>query len=230
MVKIVLAIDDYKESSTCQTLLKKLGFDVVSIAKNVQFRSAILSFLPDILIASFKTKNIDGISLGLEAKRLVSRPRVLLLYTTQNEPETDGLPKSAYEFMLHSPFEFEALIKCVAQMARIDEVALHEKYLKLHMRKMPNKGGVSTGFGGKDITNEMPRFSQTSTLTAEARRLRYEAYLQKVKDEGPMKVLDHNALVHELAAFEQKNKSNLESIEAINAQKLEFAKALFKKD
>ena len=44
-----------------------------------------------------------------------------------------------------------------------------------------------------------------------------------------MKVLDHKSMAEQLGAFEEKNKVNLGSIESINAQKLEFAKALFKK-
>ena len=87
MVKIITAIDDFNESLQCQTMLKKLGFDVISINKDSQFRDATLGYLPDIVIASFKTKNVYGILLCLEAKRLISKPRVLLLYPVANEPK-----------------------------------------------------------------------------------------------------------------------------------------------
>lgn len=232
MVKIILAIDDYNENLSCQTLLKKLGFDVIPIARDIQFHSATLGFLPDIVIASFKTKNVDGIALGHEAKRLISHPRVLLLYTTALEPVVNEPSKAAFDFLLSSPFDFEQLIKRTAEMARIDQDLLHEKYLKLRMRR-PSKQGYTTVFGAKDITNDTPadlaRFQQPSTLSSEDRNRRYQEFLSNMKDELPMKVLDHKAMTEQLSQFEEKNKVNESSIAAINAQKLEFAKALFKK-
>ena len=228
MVKIILAIDDYKESSNCQTLLKKLGFDVMSITRDLQFHSTTLGFLPDIVISSFKSKNVDGIVIGHEAKKLISKPRVMLLYTTPLEPAVTDQMKDAFDFMLSSPFDYEQLIKRTAEMARMDQDSLHEKYLKLRMRR-PSGQSYTTVFGGKDITNDQPPRLRATTISSEDRNRRYQEFLKNTKDDAPMRVLDHKPMAEQLGAFEEKNKANLGSIESINAQKLEFAKALFKK-
>ena len=228
MVKIILAIDDYNENANCQTLLKKLGFDVMTISRDLQFHSTTLGFLPDIVIASFKSKNFDGLVLGYEAKRLISKPRVMLLYTTPFEPPVTEQMRAAFDFLLSSPFDYEQLIKRTAEMAHIDQDTLHEKYLKLSMRR-PSGQGYTTVFGGKDITNDEIRPPQATTISSEDRKRRYQEFLKNSKDDGPMKVLDHKSMAEQLGGFEEKNKVNLGSIESINAQKLEFAKALFKK-
>lgn len=231
MIKIILAIDDYNESQTCQTLLMKLGFDVISITKDSQFRSTTLGFLPDIVIASFKTKNVDGMTIGLEAKRLISKPRVMLLFPAGNEPKLSEEAKVAYDFMMSSPFDFEQLIRRTAEMARVDQKTLHDKYLKLHMRRPGGQGSHSV-YGGKDITDDSTYFERrtpTSTMTSDLRKQRYQEYLAKMVGEPVNKVFDHKSLVEKVQRLERDSEDGEISIEAINAEKLEFAKALFKK-
>ncbi len=231
MVKIIIAIDDFNESLQCQTLLKKLGFDVISINKDSQFRSATLGFLPDIVIASFKTKNVDGLLLGLEAKKLISKPRVLLLYPAMSEPKLGEESKVAYDFLMSSPFDYEQLIKRTAEMARVDQNTLHEKYLKLSMRR-PTTQGANTVYGGKDITNDSlypERRIPVSSMAPEVRSKRYQEFLSKAPSEPAAQIIDHKVLTEKVHQLEQNLKDDVKSIEAINAEKLAFAKALFKK-
>ena len=232
MVKIITAIDDFNESLQCQTMLKKLGFDVVSVNKDSQFRDATLGYLPDIVIASFKTKNVDGILLGLEAKRLISKPRVLLLYPAANEPKLAEEARVAYDFLLSSPFDHEQLIKRTAEMARIDQQTLYDKYLKLSLRR-PNSQGSSTAYGGRDITDDSTyreRSVLKSTMSSEARTRKFQEYLSKVADEPTNKIIDHKVLVEKVHLLEQSSTDDPKTMEQINAEKLAFAKAMFKKD
>ncbi len=231
MVKIILAIDDFNESTQCQILLKKLGFDVISINKDSQFRSATLGYLPDIVIASFKTKNVDGMMLGIEAKRLISKPRVLLLYPAAAEPKLAKEASVAFDFLLSSPVDYEQLIKRTADMAKLDQKMLHDKYLKLTMRR-PTAQGSNTTYGGKDITDDkvQPRKpAPISSVTSEIRNRKYQEFLSKVTGDPTTRVIDHKVISEKVALLELSSPDDAKSIEAINAEKLEFAKALFKK-
>jgi DNA-binding response OmpR family regulator len=232
MIKIVLVIDDYKESLACQTLLKKLGFDIVSINKDSQFDKTILGFLPDIVIASFKTKNVDGIHLGARAKKLISKPRVLLLYTDEVEPLVAEELKNNFDFLLTSPFEFEQLIARTAEMARMDTTTLLAKYAKMRSRRPQQENQINSGFGGKDITkteyaNANPAKYQ-STMASEVREARYKEFLERTKAEAADKVIDRKAMNMKVAMLEAELGTDPQ-IESINAQKLEFAKAMFRK-
>ncbi len=221
----------YKESLACQTLLKKLGFDVVTITKDALFEKNILGFLPDIVIASFKTKNVDGISLGTRAKKLISKPRVLLLYTA-HEPEVTPEQKLSFDFLLSSPFEFEQLLRCTAEMARIDVKALLEKYSKRRMRRPQQENNISSSFG-KDITNSpdngvtYPKY--TSTMLSEVRQARYKEYLERTKGEEVDKVIDRKTMNMKVAMLEAEMTDDQNLMTSINSQKLEFAKDMFRK-
>lgn len=232
MIRIVLVIDDYKESLACQTLLKKLGFDIMSINKDSQFEKTILGFLPDIVIASFKTKNVDGIHLGGRAKKLISKPRVLLLYTDDVEPLIAEELKSNFDFLLTSPFEFEQLLTKTAEMARMDTATLLGKYAKMRTRRPQQDNKINSGFGGKDITrSEYPNGNPAkfaSSMASEAREARYKEYLERTKSESSEKVIDRKAMNMKVAMLEAEL-GNDPNIDAINAQKLEFAKAMFRK-
>jgi len=249
MVKIMLVIDDYKESLACHTLLKKLGFDVMLINKESQFQQTVLGFLPEIVIASFKTKNVDGLALGMRAKKLISKPRVLLLYTSDVEPALSAEQKLAFDHLLSSPFEFEQLLSRTAEMARMDVQALLDKYSKMRNRRSP-ENNFASGLGAKDITHveahvggdshhglgadlslgaQSAKSKINSSMSSEVRMNRYQAFLDKVKNEPVGNVIDRKALNQRVAQLEADSKGEENLIEAINAQKLEFAKALFNK-
>jgi CheY-like chemotaxis protein len=137
MRKIMLVIDEYKELVAAENLLRRLGFDVLSLGKEVLLNDALLRFHPDIVIASFKGRAVDGLKVTARVKKLTPPPRVALSYVAGNAPSLNTEQQAQIDALMIVPVQPANLIKIVAQMSNLDPGPLLGKFQKLTSNPLP---------------------------------------------------------------------------------------------
>jgi hypothetical protein len=134
--KIMLVIDDYNELEFLESLLRRLGFDILSLSKDLSVASSILGFFPDLVIAQAKSRSVDGLALAPKIKRLAPNSRMLLLHGIGQAPRVSPEQKNSIDALMETPVDAQKLIFLLAQLGNMDENALKEKFAKIASAKM----------------------------------------------------------------------------------------------
>lgn len=231
MRKIILVIDDFKELLGFENFLRRLGFDVLSLGKDILINDALLRFVPDIVIANFKSRSVDGLRLAQRLKKQVPQVRMALLHPTGAPPVLPLEASYLVDAWVEMPYQPKSVIRMISQFAGIDSQALLEKYGKISSAKLlddAEKSVFVTEGEKKDESGWDPQ--QTPGKSATIRSIRSDRYEQFLRehDEGPADgVLPHDRAQ---AAMEQLKKdalSDKDVLEKINAEKRAFVETLF---
>ena len=112
----ILIVDD--EVKTCRALahvLEKEGYGVVEANSGEQALNLILQARFDLVLTDLKMKNIDGLQLLQEAKRVDPHAEVIIMTGYATVPvAVDAIQKGSYQF-LSKPFQLDEVRKLVAQ-------------------------------------------------------------------------------------------------------------------
>jgi CheY-like chemotaxis protein len=131
MRKIMLVIDDFNELRTFESLLRRVGFDVLSVSKEVLVNDALMKFHAEIVLATAKGRAVDGFRLATRLSKLPTPPRVALIFspgtTTQSMESLDGL----VDAIIKTPLQPALLLKVLAQLGGLDGDWILSKYEKL---------------------------------------------------------------------------------------------------
>ena len=128
MNRVLLVIDDYSELVYLETLLKKVGFDVDGIQNNRKFDEKRLTLNPEVVIASAKGKNVNGLSLVEKMKRRGGKPKNILIVPQVLAEKLKGLKLKNVDGTLHAPVQPEPLLTLLADLTGNDAAQLLEKY------------------------------------------------------------------------------------------------------
>lgn len=132
----MLVIDDYNELEFLESLLRRLGFDILSLSKDLSVASSILGFFPDLVIAQSKSRSVDGLALSAKIKRLAPNSRMLLLHPIGQPPRVTPEQKNSIDALMETPVDAQKLIFLLSQLGNMDETALKEKFAKITSAKM----------------------------------------------------------------------------------------------
>ncbi len=132
MRRILILIEEYNEMVFIETFLRKIGFDVVGIQKASKLEGELLSFNPNILFISGKSKQIPAVEIckDILKKHGESSPNIIYLYSgkpTESMMELDGLVSAFIE----SPVDPGKLIHIISVIGEMDEEKLINKYQKM---------------------------------------------------------------------------------------------------
>ncbi|MES2856209.1 MAG: hypothetical protein V4692_10120, partial [Bdellovibrionota bacterium] len=116
MRKLLLVIDEFSELMALETMFRRLGFDVLSLGKEVLVNDALLRFPPDLVILSCKSGNVDGLKLSVRMKKLVPPPRVAILHNQGNVPTLQAHHRRAIDAMIESPLRERQVISVIGQL------------------------------------------------------------------------------------------------------------------
>jgi CheY-like chemotaxis protein len=172
MRKIMLVIDDYKELVALENLLRRLGFDVLSLGKDILVPDALLRFHPEIVVASAKGKNVDGIKVATRAKKHSPSPRVAITYSPSNTPVMNAEAKSVIDALITVPIQAHGLIKVISQLANLDPGPLIGKYQKLTSKSLDAEGDAanqSAYIQGPSPGEEQSKYVQSTPPAPAAR-------------------------------------------------------------
>jgi hypothetical protein len=136
MRRIMLVIDDFNELVGLETLFRRLGFDVLSLGREIQVPEAILGFPPDLVIATGLGRHVDGLSLAPKLRygaNLQPKLAVLLPYT--DPADEFGAPRdlsfAEVDAVIETPFDLLSALRIVAMLLNMEPEPLLQKYSKI---------------------------------------------------------------------------------------------------
>jgi CheY-like chemotaxis protein len=137
MRKIMLVIEDYTDMVSLENLLRRLGFDVLSVSREVLVIDAFFRFFPDIVISTAKGRQLDGFRVAARLKKLQNPPRMILAHSagTTQSVGNSPVPPEVQEFIVGNiqfPILAEHLIQTLAEVGGLNGKMLYEKYLKFN--------------------------------------------------------------------------------------------------
>ena len=131
MAKILLIYDDYTELNAVQFTLKKVGFDCLGISTEFGTNQQVISFNPDIVVASGRGPKVSTVGVG---RRLKEMPRwtgkAVLIFPAGHKPNPEELIKIRMDVVLEAPVETVRLIQVLAKLTHQDDQVLIEKLIK----------------------------------------------------------------------------------------------------
>lgn len=137
MSKVLLCYEDFSELMTTQTVLKKVGFDVMPISSEFGLTQQVLQFNPDIVVGYGKGPKVSTIGVG---RRLKEMPRwtgsVVLVFAPGMKPAPSDLARIRMDMALEAPLEVTRLIQVLANFTNQDPHALIERMMKSAAQEM----------------------------------------------------------------------------------------------
>ncbi|MCB0349439.1 MAG: response regulator [Bdellovibrionales bacterium] len=99
--KILLVIEDYHERTYLQTMLKKIGWDVIGLSTELGLSEQVLTFRPDVMLLSQMIRRARGLDISKNIKRRDGFPKVILLGASA--PNKEILMINKVDLFLNSP-------------------------------------------------------------------------------------------------------------------------------
>ncbi|MES2963776.1 MAG: hypothetical protein V4760_07775 [Bdellovibrionota bacterium] len=232
MRKVMLVIEDYSEMIGLETTLRRLGFDVLSVAKDVLVNDALLGFFPEILIATYKGRNVDGVKLALKLKKHQIPPAIALLHSG-SAPLISGEDRRAIDAFLESPLRAKSAIETVAKLAKMPVAPLLEKYEKVTNVDL-SQGDELLIVGTKAAAPEVSAKGEwdpvktpgSSSISRSARSDRYDKFLTE-HDEPVDRVMSHEVAAKAMRDLKKAALAEKDQLDKIDKEKREFVKAMF---
>lgn len=200
--------DDYNEGLRVETILRKVGFDVISLGSEASLDKEILSFRPEVVIAAGQTSQLSSVSIGAKLKKhRTFSGSVVLGFPEGFKLAPDQLLKVRVDQILQFPFEVSKLIEILGQILNIESQPLLEK-LKRFATEVPE---------GK------PR--KVDRKAVSKREEKYGAFLKGL-DIDPAKTTFNKADIKERWSNVKKG-WDFKTLESLRELKQQFVKALF---
>lgn len=132
----MLVIDDFNELVGLETLFRRLGFDVLSLGREIHVPEAILGFPPDLVIATGFGRHVDGLSLAPKLKfGSHSQPKLVVLLPYTDPNDEFGAPRdlsfAEVDAVIETPFDLLSALKIVAKLLNLEFEPLMQKYGKI---------------------------------------------------------------------------------------------------
>lgn len=150
MSKVLLCYEDFSEMMTIQSVLKKVGFDVLTISSEFSLSQQILSFNPDIVVGYGRGPKVSTVGVG---RRMKEMPRwlgkVVLIFPAGAKPDPADLARIRMDMALEAPLEVTRLIQVLANLTNQDPRALVERMMKAVAQESQDQMRVSEAKGEK---------------------------------------------------------------------------------
>ena len=218
MNKILVVLDDYSELTQCESTLKKLGFDALGIQVAKKVADTLLGFRPDVMIAMYKGRQIEGLKLFQGLRKTHPQCRTVLAVQSLNQlTELTEKDKFNVDAVMELPMTAGKLVPLVAELMKLDVAALVARYQKLTSMK------ISTEEGGVKFFNKGTMISEEQ---AAKRSERYKKFLESV-NEKPTKTLSHDALDKRRKELEKASAGENQHLTQLLFEKKNFVKDLY---
>lgn len=137
--RILIMTDDYNENLRVETILRKVGFDVISLQSETQMDNEILSFRPELILAAGQTSKLSPVSVGTKLrKHRTYSGSVILGFPAGVRLGPEDLMKVRVDNIVEYPFDIHKLIDTVSVLLKVDGQQLLEK-LKRFSAEIPER-------------------------------------------------------------------------------------------
>lgn len=216
MVKVLLVYEDFNELTLFESVLKKVGFDVLGITNELSLGDKILAFNPDIVVSNGTNNRVSSFSVGqkLKENRGFSGKSVLVL-PKNLRPNPEQIMRVKMDAIIEAPVTYEKMIQVLAKVAQMDSAALVDKFQKLKL----------SDIGSMDV--ELKRNPSVSNESYD-RKKRYREVIESSK------TVDLQSTTFEKSELKKRQTQmkkdwDFNALEKIDELKRQFASALFKK-
>lgn len=130
----MLVIDQFNELVGLETLFRRLGFDVLSLGRESLVAEAVLGFQADLVIATGRGRNVDGLKLAPKLRHGTSQPKLVVLLpydSARPVGEQPGMSHADVDAVIETPFDPKSALKIVATLLNMPPDPLLEKYTKI---------------------------------------------------------------------------------------------------
>lgn len=206
MKKLLLVYDDFNEMTLTQSVLKKLGFDVVSISNEFVISQQLVSFGPDVVIVSGGSQKVNTISVAIRMKEMKKYPgKVLLILPPKVKPSPLDLGKMRMDLVMEPPVSIPALLQALSQLGGPDEEVLLEKLRKfapqLAEKAKPKNRSARYAELTKDLKVDLKQSSHSKTeLKARQKDMKKDWNQSDLDDQDRLRREFATALFNEQAA------------------------------
>lgn len=237
MRRILLVIDEFNELVGLETLFRRLGFDVLSLGREATVQEAILGFPPDLIIATGRGRQVDGLTLASRLKFHGARPRVIVLLP--QEALSGGFRSDVIDAIIETPFEPRTALKAVCRLLQLPPEPILEKYSKIVSAKLfePEQLQIVKKNEASDehIETVRPAVSVAAPSVVDkvekpalsAREARYKRFLEEQDEELPP-MADGRVMRDARLKLQTDSVQEIEQLDAIARQKREFVLAMAK--
>ncbi len=239
MRRILLVIDEFNELVGLETLFRRLGFDVLSLGREATVQEAILGFPPDLIIATGRGRQVDGLTLASRLKFHGTRPRVVVLLP--REAMTGGFRSDLIDAIIETPFDPRTALKAVCRLLQLPPDPILEKYSKIVGAKLfeqeplqiVKSNEVEAGRNGAPqptvpaVDSSIAGAGGSAAGEVSAREARYRSFLEK-QDEALPPMADGRVMREARFKLQQASAGEAAQGDEFAREKREFVQAMAK--
>jgi CheY-like chemotaxis protein len=245
MRKVLLVVDDYNELIAIEGFFRRLGFDVLSVGKDVLVADALLKFIPDLVLASVKGRHVDGIKLASRIFKAAPSARVALIYGAGEKPVLPPEARSRVDTLIELPVKPTAIISLVCRLLNLDPDPILEKFARQNVNKpkanerskvfleeaegIDNKREGESEIKASGIMVWDPQATPGQAVKARSERSdKYDQFLQTISGEGSVEgTLSHLQTAEFIKALKKHTEVEKEQLEKLHMEKCDFVQKLF---
>lgn len=128
MAKILLIYDDYTELMVAENVMRKAGFDVISLSSEVSISEKIIGFNPDLVICQGKSSRVSSFSVGKKLKEMTRwKGKSILGFLPNAKPSAQDILSIRVDMILESPMDSVQVVKIGAQLLELSEQSVFDK-------------------------------------------------------------------------------------------------------
>lgn len=128
MAKVLLIYDDYTELMAAENVMRKAGFDVISLSSEVSISEKIIGFNPDLVICQGKSPRLSSFSVGKKLKEMTRwKGKAILGFLAQAKPSAQDILSIRVDLVLEAPMDPVQVVKLGAQLLELSEQSVIEK-------------------------------------------------------------------------------------------------------
>jgi DNA-binding NtrC family response regulator len=225
MRKILLVIEDYHERTYLQTMLKKIGWDVIGLSTELGLSEQILTFRPDAIFASQSIRRIQGIELLKNIKKRDGYPKLLLIGT--NPPTKADLDAHHVDVFLSSPVNNRLLFEFLEKAGGFSAKASLQKIrnMRYPLEKMTDDSKRLPKSHSEEPESLAPTIEKVVFDDTADRKRRYDEFLLK----NPVQAKQTHFKASDIQDFTGKIAAEgyTEEGKKLDENKKDFVKALF---
>lgn len=152
-----------------ESVLKKVGFDVLSISNEFSLSQQVLSFNPDIVVGYGKGPKVSTVGVG---RRLKEMPRwtgrSVLIFSAGSKTDPLELARCRMDMALEAPMEVTRLLQVLANLTQQDPQVLIERMMKAvaaeaqnQVREGADAAAAKSDAGAVFVTGGLPGAKET---------------------------------------------------------------------
>jgi DNA-binding response OmpR family regulator len=206
--RILLLTDDYNESLRVETILRKVGFDVISHGSEGSLDKELISFRPEVVVAAGQSSQLSPVSVGMKLKKhRTFSGSVILGFPEGMELGSADLLKVRVDQIVTFPFEVSKLIEVLGLLLNIESQPLLEKLKRF----------------ATEVPESKPRKVERKAPTS--REEKYSTFVRNL-DIDPSKTTFNKADI-KVQWTKAKKGWDFKTLETLKDLKEQFVKALF---